>query len=231
MDRILRLFLWLSCLPACAAAAQQVDAERMAACAACHGAAGEGREAADYYPHLAGKPAGYLADQLRAFRDGRRVHPQMSWLMRNMGDAYLDAIGGYYAALPSPVRPHAGTIAPAYAERARALVEHGDAQRRIPACAACHGADLAGQAPGVPALAGLPPDYVIAQLGAWRTGVRRAVEPDCMAEIARALAPEDLRPLGEWLSMQGGEPHAPAPAGSFSLPRACGAMPATEDAR
>ena len=51
--------------------------ERLAACAACHGARGEGAPGAEYYPHLAGKPAGYLFAQMQGFRDGRRHYPQM----------------------------------------------------------------------------------------------------------------------------------------------------------
>ena len=46
-------------------------AERVRACTACHGK--EGRATSDgYYPRIAGKPAGYLYNQLVNFRDGRR---------------------------------------------------------------------------------------------------------------------------------------------------------------
>jgi cytochrome c553 len=42
-------------------------ADRMAACTACHGK--EGRATADgYYPRIAGKPEGYLLNQLQSFR-------------------------------------------------------------------------------------------------------------------------------------------------------------------
>ena len=46
-------------------------AARVLACASCHGAEGEGTSDI-YFPRLAGKPAGYLYNQLVAFRDGRR---------------------------------------------------------------------------------------------------------------------------------------------------------------
>lgn len=42
------------------------------ACAACHGERGEGLTKAEFYPRLAGKPAGYLFNQLGAFREGKR---------------------------------------------------------------------------------------------------------------------------------------------------------------
>lgn len=199
--------------------------ERLAACASCHGVEGEGRAGNEYYPHLAGKPRGYLLSQLRAFREGRRVYPQMTWLMRNLSDAYLADIAEHYAALPPRSSSEPVAMTADAAARARELVEQGDPPRDIPACTACHGANLAGIEPDVPALVGLPVDYVIAQLGAWKTGTRTATEPDCMATIAQALDPADMRRLGEWLASRGVEHvEAPAAAGSFALPRACGTM-------
>ena len=45
-------------------------AARVLGCASCHGDKGQGTND-DYFPRLAGKPAGYLYNQLVAFRDGR----------------------------------------------------------------------------------------------------------------------------------------------------------------
>lgn len=201
-------------------------AERLTACNACHGDAGEGKAGNEYYPHLAGKPTGYLFSQLKAFRDGQRAYAQMNWLMRNMDDGYLERIASHYASLPPRSSAQPLQMEPAARERARALVDEGDPALGVPACSACHGADLAGLEPGVPALLGLPPDYVVAQLGAWRAGARRAQAPDCMAQIAIALQATDLRVLGEYLASQGAS-HSlkPAMAGSFVLPIACGTPP------
>lgn len=203
--------------------------ERLAACASCHGAQGEGASDSEYAPHLAGKPAQYLYEQLRGFRDGGRQHVQMAWLVRHLDDAYLREIGEFYAALPPKTAP--AEVLAARIERpgdavARQLVEQGDAARGLHACGACHGADLVGVEPGVPALVGLPAEYVVAQFGAWRTGVRTAVAPDCMADIANALTPAEIRAVAEWLAVEGhSEPRRPAPAGSLALPVACGSNP------
>ena len=63
-------------------------AERVAACVACHGA--EGRATTDgFYPRIAGKPEGYLFNQLVNFREGRRDNATMRYLVSNMPDAYL----------------------------------------------------------------------------------------------------------------------------------------------
>jgi cytochrome c553 len=202
-------------------------AEKLAACTTCHGQHGEGLAAAEYYPHLAGKPAGYLFQQLLAFRDGSRQYAQMGWLLRNMDDAYLRDIAAHFAALPPRSQmPQATRPQPAEAaQRAVQLVREGDPARGVPACAACHGSALTGLEPGIPALVGLPEEYVVAQFGGWLSGVRKASAPDCMAEIARALDPRDIRALAGWLARQGhAQPQPPAAAGSFLPPRACGAL-------
>ena len=49
--------------------------QRLAPCSYCHGKQGEGVRQNEYYPRIAGKPAGYLYRQLRNFRDGRRTYP------------------------------------------------------------------------------------------------------------------------------------------------------------
>lgn len=190
------VFAWTA---ACAAPVEDSMAQRLKACTACHGQ--EDRVARDaYYPRIAGKPAGYLYNQLLNFRDGRRHYALMNGLLQPLGDDYLREIADYFASLewPYPARPAAAAM-PA---RGRQLVLHGDAERRVPACVACHGAALTGVAPAVPGLLGLPRDYLVRQLGAWRVGERHALAPDCMAEIAQRLAPDDVAALSSWLAAQ-----------------------------
>jgi cytochrome c553 len=231
MKRFSCLMLFLAALPATAQPTITPDAlgERLTACAACHGKSGEGMAGSEYYPHLAGKPAHYLFKQLRAFRDGDRPYAQMRWLLRNMDDTYLEQIAAHFAAMPPRTRDPDAVARPLPAEttqRARQLVHDGDAAQGVPACAACHGDNLAGLEPGIPALVGLPEEYIVAQFGGWISRVRKAEEPDCMAQIARALDPRDIRAVAAWLAQQDSDqPHRPAPAGSFTPPRACGGMP------
>ncbi|WP_375140791.1 c-type cytochrome [Inhella proteolytica] len=219
------LLLALAGAPAPAAPApQDTLAQRLQACTVCHGA--EGRATPQgYHPRLAGKPADYLYQQLLAFRDGRRPNAVMAGLMAPLSDAYLREIAAYFATLdlpyPPPARPAAS---PAQLRRGEQLVRQGDKARGLPACAACHGAGLGGRLPGIPGLLGLPPDYLLGQLGAWRVGQRRAQDPDCMAELARRLSPEDVAAVTRWIAHQpvppGLQPEAPAP-----LPEPCGAAP------
>ena len=79
-----------------------------------------------------------------------------------------------------------------------------------------------------PGLLGLPRDYLNGQLGAWRTGSRRAHAPDCMADLARRLEPADIEALAQWLAAQPVPPGARPLASSAQLPapmpQACGAV-------
>ncbi|MFX8731522.1 hypothetical protein ABTM48_20075, partial [Acinetobacter baumannii] len=61
---------------------------------------------------------------------------------------------------------------------------------------------MTGMAPFIPGLLGLPRDYLIAQLGAWQTGTRKAHGPDCMQQIARRLNPQDIAAVSTWLAAQ-----------------------------
>lgn len=188
-------------------------AQRTLACTACHGA--QGRAGPDgYYPRIAGKPAGYLYNQLLNFRDGRRHYGLMTRLVDPLSDAYLLEIARHFSALELPYPAPTRTSAPAaQLARGQQLALQGDAARQLPACAQCHGNALTGAQPNTPGLLGLPRDYLNAQLGAWRTGQRRAHAPDCMAQIARELRPEDLTAVSTWLAAQ------PLPASARAVER------------
>ena len=205
MRTLLSLVLLLAfAAPATAAAPAFEDtmAQRTLACTLCHGA--QGRAGPDgYYPRIAGKPEGYLYNQLLNFRDGRRHYGLMTGLLDPLSDAYLFDIARHFAALDLPYAPPSPVpAAPEVLQRGRQLALEGDASQRLPACASCHGKALTGQQPNAPGLLGLSRDYLNAQLGAWRTGQRRAHAPDCMADIARRLAPEDLGALTAWLASE-----------------------------
>lgn len=206
MSKAFASLLPLSCAVLLLAGAAQADtgiAKRVAPCMTCHGK--EGRATSDgYYPRIAGKPAGYLFNQLRNFRDGRREqYPLMTYLVQHLSDEYLNEMAEYFASqdLPYPP-PQRADASPAVLERGRALALDGDASRNIPACVSCHGKSLTGVAPASPGLLGLPRDYLLGQFGAWREGARRAAAPDCMGEVTRRLSLEDINAVSSWLSSQ-----------------------------
>lgn len=204
-------------------------AQRVRACTGCHGL--QGRAAVDgYYPRIAGKPAGYLYHQLLNFRDGRRHYALMNGLLAPLSDAYLREIAEHFAAIDVPYSAPAPIPAGVDAEslrRGETLVRQGDAARGIPACVQCHGAALMGVAPAVPALIGMPRDYLNAQLGAWRAGNRHAMPPDCMAQVAQRLEPADISALSAWLGARPVPVDAhPATALPAAMPLPCGGVAA-----
>lgn len=205
MPRLLLAFLlcWAATsAPAAPQSFRDSMAQRTLACTSCHGK--EGRAGPDgYYPRIAGKPAGYLYNQLLNFREGRRHYGLMTGLVDPLSDAYLYEIALHFSRLDLPYPAPPPATAPAeLLQRGRQLALQGDAERRVPACAGCHGQALTGVQPNTPGLLGLSRDYLNAQLGAWRTGQRRALAPDCMAEIARRLSPDDLSAVTAWLASE-----------------------------
>jgi cytochrome c553 len=200
-------------------------AQRMQACAICHGKEGRATSAG-YFPRIAGKPAGYLFNQLRNFRDGRRGNWAMNPLMKNLSDDYLREIAAYFSALDLPYPPaRADGLSADQQRAAERLVREGAPDRQIPACVACHGAAMAGRLPATPGLLTLPEVYLSAQLGAWRSNLRHAAAPDCMAEVAKRLSSEELAAVARWLSAQSLPAGTrPEPASSQPLPIACGSV-------
>lgn len=194
--------VWTLCATAAPPKFEDSIAQRALACTACHGE--QGRAGPDgYYPRIAGKPAGYLYQQLLHFRDGQRNYRLMTQLLEPLSDRYLRELAEHFAALdlpypaPSPVQ-----LTPLERQRGEQLALRGDPTRQLPACVQCHGTALTGVLPAIPGLLGLPRDYLNSQLGAWRNGLRRAQAPDCMATITKRLSLSDVSAVSGWLASQ-----------------------------
>jgi cytochrome c553 len=231
--RLAALLLWCAASPPVSAARppslpDTLD-QRLVACTSCHARkdAGGVPGTDSYFPRIAGKPAGYLYNQLVNFREGRRQYPLMTYMVGHLPDAYLREIADHFSTQHLPAPPPAPSDAPqAVLERGRQLVTRGDAALKVPACIACHGEKLTGVLPSIPGLAGLPRDYINAQFGAWRNKTRRAHAPDCMADIAGRLTLADVSAVSGWLAAQP-VPLDASPAASVKrpLPLACGSAP------
>jgi cytochrome c553 len=201
--------------------------QRVSACIACHGREGATGSAA-FFPRLAGKPAGYLYNQLTSFRDGRRFNSDMVHLVQHLSDDYLREMADYFAGLdlPYPAVATRSDASPETLAHGRRLALEGDATRGIPACVQCHGAALTGVQPGIPGLVGLPRLYLSSQLGAWITDSRHALPPDCMREVGRRLTTGDINAVASWLALQPVPADAkPIAAPERPLSMACGSMP------
>jgi len=124
-----------------------------APCSRCHGADGTGRAGA--FPRLAGLSQAYLANALRAFRDGSRPSGFMQPIAAGLTDEQIAAAANYFSGLPAV--PVAATAPPfAAAEK----------------CLSCHTPRSATRQPGVPDLAGQPSGYLATQLKLLASGER-----------------------------------------------------------
>jgi cytochrome c553 len=226
------LLIAIACFHVSAPRAQPTDhppdtiAARLLACAACHGPQGQGTDN-DYFPRLAGKPAGYLMNQLVAFRDGRRRYAPMNYLLEYQANPYLRQMADYFAALrPPPVAPAVSDASATVLARGHSLVTVGDPAHGVPPCSGCHGPTLTGMEPAIPGLTGLRAKYISAQLGAFRYGTRTAAEPDCMQVVAASLTENDVTAVAAWLASLPIPPDpSPVQHGTLAMPLACGSEP------
>ena len=120
--------------------------DKVAVCAACHGA--DGNSAAPTFPKLAGQGEKYLLKQLQDIRDGARPVPTMVGQLDGKSDQDLADMAAFYA---SQARS-GGQTDPALLALGEKVYRSGVAERNVAACVACHSPTGAGNAPaGFPA--------------------------------------------------------------------------------
>ena len=151
-------------------------------CTMCHGAQGLSVSGA---PNLAGQYPEVVIKQLRDYRAGKRQSAIMEALARNLSDRDVDDLAAYYAYLPK-----ARTAPTTYDETLPALVRVGDPMRNIAPCIACHGG--VDQKLGAPWIEGMPHEYLVAQLKAFRASERRNDSEAQMRNMARPMTDEEI---------------------------------------
>jgi cytochrome c553 len=169
------------------------------ACVACHGQAGAAPIDATY-PVLAGQNERYAFRQLQMIRDNQRVIPLMTGQLNGKSDQDLADLAAYFAAQPGVV----GTADAdeAALDLAQTIYRGGILAKGVAACAACHSPAGDGNAPaGFPAIAGQPRGYTIAQLTAYREGVRATDElfGGMMRSVASRLTDTEIAALADYL--------------------------------
>lgn len=222
MPATIASLLLLATLPACSAAEPNTnryeisgevialsggDAGARGACVTCHGLNGQGN--GNEVPRLAGLDPGYHARQLEYFARGQRRHPQMTWIADHLDWPAREKVANYYAELPVP---EGAASTPSAADCAAAQLYHeGDAQRGLPSCASCHGAQGAGVGQGNPPLAAQPAPYLEAQLKAWDSGERYGDPNNTMTRISQLLTEQEKARLAGYSSALSGASGYPAP--------------------
>lgn len=66
-------------------------------CATCHGPLGISQ--LPNAPHLAGQPAIYVAEQLKAYRSGKRANEVMGVIAKPLSDQDIDDLAAWYASI------------------------------------------------------------------------------------------------------------------------------------
>lgn len=142
-------------------------AEASAMCQGCHMA--DGSRGLPENPILQGQFPEYLAKQLREYQSGKRVNEIMQGMAAAVDDKAIRDITAFYGAKP-PVAGEARNKDTVLL--GEAIWRGGIADRKIPACAGCHGPTGAGIPIQYPRVAGQHAEYTELQLRAFRSGAR-----------------------------------------------------------
>lgn len=166
-----------------------------ATCAACHGA--DGNSLSPQFPKLAGQGAPYIVEQLQNFKSGKRQNPIMAPMAAPLTLQNMKDLAAWFSS--QTVKP--GEADPKLVKAGEAIYRGGDAASGVPACAACHSPDGAGNEPmKIPQIAGQYSDYVVAQLQAFAAGARSASDPNGMMKtVASHLTPEQMQAVASYV--------------------------------
>jgi len=171
-------------------------------CLECHGvsSAGQGFSMGSEgkFARLGGQYPDYIVKQVQDFRSGRRKHEFMAMMANSINDADLADIAAFFAAEPGMTA--GGASAGDSAAAARQLYQHGDAARKVAACASCHGADGRGLAGVAPVIGGQGRRYLAQQLEGWRSGERRNSAGGVMNLQAKPLSDSEIDVLAQYIS-------------------------------
>ena len=165
-------------------------------CSNCHGEDGTGDGGA--IPRLDIQSPHYIADALKAFRDGTRASGTMISAASGLTDEQITEMAQRYG------RNEAAAGTSSSSNVGQRIAEKGIPTRDIAACNSCHGA---AARPDFPRLSGQHADYLLNQLklfallGAERGGRHVSI----MVEAAKSLTPEEMREVALWYSGRDGE--------------------------
>ncbi|MEO5624148.1 MAG: c-type cytochrome [Dokdonella sp.] len=166
-------------------------------CSNCHGVSGN--STSPMFPNLAGQQEAYIVAQLGGFKAHSRQDPagfEYMWgLSHNLTDKQIKELAAYFSAQTLRREPVEGS-----AERIAAgkvIFTSGIADKGIPPCAGCHGAEGGGTAEA-PRIAGQHANYLVKQLtGFQRTNDRPAGA--VMKTVAHNLTRANMANVADYL--------------------------------
>lgn len=163
------------------------------ACVGCHGAAGN--SVIPQNPVLAGQHPEYIAKQLGEFKSDVRANPIMSGLAKGMSDEDMKNVAAY---LSKQEAKGGAAKNKATVEFGKKIYRAGIAEKKVPACAGCHGPNGAGIPAQFARLSGQHQDYTTAQLTAFRGGVRKNSEQ--MSTIAKRMSDDEIQAVADYIA-------------------------------
>lgn len=170
------------------------DASRnIPACVACHGAGGNSSIVQN--PKLSAQHDPYIYKQLMNFRTPERANPIMSPISKALTEQDMHNIAAWLdkqEAKPGAAKNKASI------DLGKKIYRGGIADKNVPACASCHGANGAGIPAQFARLAGQHQEYTGAQLTAFRAGARN--NSTQMTMIAKRLSDDEIAAVSDYIS-------------------------------
>ncbi|MCE3606776.1 cytochrome c4 [Massilia sp. P8910] len=170
------------------------DAARgLAACASCHGAAGNSTIADN--PKLAGQFGVYIHKQLVDFTTPKRKQAVMTGFAKMLSDEEKKNIAAYLATQT----PKAGAAKNKDTVLlGKKIYRGGIAATGVAACASCHGANGNGIPVQFPRLAGQHQTYTVTQLQAFKEGKREnSVQ---MTTLAQRMSTKEMEAVADYIA-------------------------------
>ena len=162
-------------------------------CGACHGP--DGNSVISANPKLAQQHPQYLVKQLQEFKAGKRANPIMMGMAAGLSDDDMKNIAFW-------VSTKAATPGEAKEKDLLAMGERiyrgGIADRQVPACAGCHSQNGAGIPAQYPRLSGQHAEYTVAQLTAFRDGIRQNSQQ--MAGVAGKMNDREIKAVADYIA-------------------------------
>ncbi|BDU54024.1 c-type cytochrome [Limnohabitans sp. INBF002] len=179
--------------PAAKADLAKGEATYTAICASCHGA--DGNSGSPAYPKLAQQHPDYLVKQLQEFKSGKRANAIMSGMAAGLSDADMKNVSAWVGSKESKPNFAKEKDLVVLGER---IYRGGIADRQIAACAGCHTPTGAGIPSQYPRLSGQHADYAVAQLVAFRDGVRKNSAQ--MTGVAAKMNDREIKAVSDYIA-------------------------------
>jgi len=169
---------------------QEISAQ---VCIACH--AIDGSRGSPANPIIQGQHPEYVVKQLADFKTGRRANAIMTGFASTLGEADMKNVAAFYASKQAKPGFAKNKSLVALGEK---IYRGGIADRKVPACAACHSPTGAGIPSQYPRLAGQHADYTEAQLAAFRSGTRKNNQQ--MTGIAQKMNDREIEAVSDYIA-------------------------------